>query len=106
MNDSLQVTVDKFKTVMEEMQKKVTSMKLRMDEVYKKINQLEANERSLATINNQLSKELCSLSYQVSLVEDHKAKMGKEPKVPKEGGSKSPARSKSLKGSAASKDQK
>ncbi|KAJ6664864.1 hypothetical protein lerEdw1_005836 [Lerista edwardsae] len=82
MNHSLQETVEKFKMVMEEMQRKVTTMRLRMDEVYRKINQLEAHERSLVRSNDRLSKELHDLSYQVALFENNKAVLGNHSKAP------------------------
>lgn len=82
MNHSLQETVEKFKTVMEEMQRKVTTMRLRMDDVYRKINQLEAHERSLVRSNDQLSKELHDLSCQVALFENQTATLGNNPRVP------------------------
>ncbi|KAM6448160.1 uncharacterized protein PHA67_020486 [Liasis olivaceus] len=95
MTQSLQDTVENFKSAMEEMQKKVVAMRERTEEAYKKLNQLEVLKYSLIDSNNQLNKELRKLSQEVALFEDQNAldkgqqtRRRKGPSVPRKTGKK------------------
>ncbi|KAL7983045.1 hypothetical protein Chor_010387 [Crotalus horridus] len=73
MSQSLQDTVESFKSAMDEMQGKVKAMRERAEEAYQKLNQLEVLKFALIDSNNQLNKELRKLSQEVALFEDQNA---------------------------------
>ncbi|KAJ7319771.1 hypothetical protein JRQ81_019282 [Phrynocephalus forsythii] len=73
MSHSLQETIENFKNVVEEMQKKMAAMRERTDEAYKKIHRLEVQKYAPTGTNNQLKKQPQDLSCQVALFEESKA---------------------------------
>ncbi|ETE56198.1 Myosin-2, partial [Ophiophagus hannah] len=95
MSQSLQDTVENFKSAMEEMQGKVKAMRERAEEAYQKLNQLEVLKFALIDSNNQLNKELRKLSQEVALFEDqnalekgHQTRPKKTPSAPRKTGGK------------------
>lgn len=77
-NQSLLENADTFKARMEEMQKKVEDLKNRMDEANESIHQLEVQNKMLVEANEDLTKELHQVSYQVALFEDYKAQQERD----------------------------